>query len=178
MRTSGITGSDVKTSSLTGSDIDESSLGNVPSATTANSATTAGTAGSASTVGGVEVKAFSRAVPSNTLAAVPIASANGFTLLAACDAGGTPSLSVDTTKDDTTVQYAHTDGANAPVGGRDTNVDSGDTPEDVDEAHTNGSGTITAGTADGSSLTVTLSFDENNVFGAVNACAFVGTAIG
>ncbi len=177
VKTSGLTGSDVKANSLTGSDIAESGLGKVPSAGQADNAATAGnatTAGNANTVGGVTVKSFATPLASGTTTPTPIASLNGFTLLATCSGG--LALTMDTTKENTQVQYSHVNGANAPVAGR-VEIDAATAPTDVDEGHDNGTGTFTAATGDGKALTVTMSFDTPFIFGQ-NACGFEGTAVG
>jgi hypothetical protein len=179
IRNNTIRGGDVRTNSLTGSDINEGSLGTVPSANTANSANTASSAssaGNANTVGGRTVRSVLAAIPLGTLTQQTIVSLNGFSLTATCDAAGTPTLTMTTTRNDTQAQFAHTNGANAPVGAR-TTIDAGET-FDADEAQTNGSGTFTWGTRDGATLSVTMSFDEDDAFGAFNGCAFVGSAIG
>ena len=171
VKNSALTGSDVKPNSLAGTDIAESSLGKVASAGTADSAATAG---NANTVGGRTVKAFGRTIASGVATPTPIASGNGFTLLAAC-AGAAPQLTVDTSQNSTHVQFGHVDASNTAVGGR-TPLNSLSPPADVDGGKTNGSGTITVATPDGKSLVVNLSFDDPTVF-SQNVCGFWGTAV-
>ena len=183
VKNSALTGSDVKANSLKGTDIAESSLGKVASAgqadnaATAGSATTAKSAGNANTVGGNGVRAFSRAIAQNTLTLVAIASARGFTLLAACDAAGNPKLSVDTTRDNARVHYDHVNFSGVHTRARNENVDASLPPLAIDGGQDDGVGTVTVGTTDGNALTVTMSFGDADAFDQA-ACAFVGSAIG
>jgi hypothetical protein len=178
-----IAGSDVAPNTLTGSDIRETELGKVPSAGQADSAATAGSAstatsaGDANTVGGNSVRTFSRAIAENTLTPVVIASARGFSLLAACDALGDPKLSVDTTRDNARLHYTHTNVSEVSITQRVENVDASDPLVPIDGGVDDGIGTVTVGTSDGNSLTVTMSFGDADAFDEA-ACGFVGTAIG
>ena len=183
IKTRSIGGSKLKNNTLTGKQVAESKLGKVPkakqadTATTAGSAATAVTAGTATTagsVGGIQVQKILAAVPLG--GAATLVSLNGFSLEAGCSAGGVQSLTAGTTRNSTEVQYAHTNGANDPVGGR-ASINAGAT-FDVAEGADNGSGTFTWGTTDGNTLTVVLSYDAGGTFGTFTGCAFVGSATG
>jgi hypothetical protein len=180
IRRSTIGGSDVALNTLTGSDINESSLGKVLSAGRADSAATAGsasTAGNAATVGGNSVRTFSRGIPENTATPQALVSARGFTLLAACDAAGDPKLTVDTTRNNTRVHYAHTRVGGMSTTNRVENLDAATPPASIDGNVDDGIGTVIVGTSDGNALTVDISIGDVDSFDEP-VCGFVGSAIG
>src|SRR5262245_37474877 len=143
IKTRSIPGNKLRNNTITGTQVNESKLGKVSKAKTADTATTAGSAAtavtagsaaSAATVGGIQVKKILAAVPLGGSAT--LVSLNGFSLDVACSGGGVPSLTAGTTRNGTQLQYAHTNGANASVGGR-TSIAAGGT-FDVAEAADNG----------------------------------------
>jgi hypothetical protein len=178
VRVSGLNGTDIRANALTGADIEESLLGKVPSASLADFAGAAASAGNANTVGGKSVTTFSRGLPENTITPVVLASARGFTLLAACDGSGHPKLSVDTTRNNTRVYYDHIRAAtDVHSNKRDEDVDASEPPLSIDDGADDGQGTLTVGTADGNALTAIFSFGDVASFDA-DLCSFVGSATG